>query len=300
VTVECNPEGTSPVRRSCVPTRGGRDPHFARVQSLTPHVLASLGPQAQPTRRCHGRFAAIGEVGFSSSAFDLIYGARGETDDELGGNARGVLRSRPPPPHVEWPTPSRQSPAHERCGATRDRHPDNGRPGSTLLRLPMWGARRGPACPGRDLELVAHPATSVVTKHRTTGTRASNLGVAARPPAISTAAGSGTSGAPERYLAAIAANHSAVAGEERLDPDQRLLESSSWRCDTREGGRRDPHCRTTRWLAGLVGHATPAAPCSLFAVGCSRTRSRAGFRRGPASLGRRGARLPDAFLPDGR
>jgi len=68
-------------------------------------------------------------------------------------------------------------------------------------------------------------------------------------------------------MAAIAAGHSAVAGEERLEPDQRLLEALELAVRTREGvdtaALADDEALMDSWIA------TPAAPCSAFGAGCS-------------------------------
>ena len=66
------------------------------VQSLAPHVLASLGRRHNP-EPCRRAIGAIGEVGFASFSVDLIYGARDETEDDWAATLDGVLGLDPRP-----------------------------------------------------------------------------------------------------------------------------------------------------------------------------------------------------------
>ena len=77
-------------------------------------------------------------------------------------------------------------------------------------------------------------------------------------------------------MAAIAALGSAVAGEESLEPDQRVLEALELAIRTREGVPADA-LPDDLALAGLVERAPRAGRCSLFVAASWRTRSRAGY-----------------------
>ena len=92
------------------------------VQSLAPHVLASLGRRHSP-ETVPRAVAAIGDVGFSSFNIDLIYGARGETDDDWAATLDGVLGLDPSPPHVS--AYALQAEPGTALWRDPDRHPDD-------------------------------------------------------------------------------------------------------------------------------------------------------------------------------
>jgi oxygen-independent coproporphyrinogen-3 oxidase len=77
VTVECNPDNVT-AELLAVYRAGGVTRISLGVQSMVPHVLASLGRTHDPdnVRRA---VALVGEAGFVSFNLDLIYGAAGET-----------------------------------------------------------------------------------------------------------------------------------------------------------------------------------------------------------------------------
>jgi len=206
-------------------------------------------------RRCHGRVAAIGEVGFSSFSVDLIYGARGETDDDWVATLAGVLGLDPPPPHVS--AYALQAEPGTTLWRDPDRHPDND---VQARRYEIAdGVLDAAGLPWYEISNWSRPGHEC--RHN------QNYWHEGEYLGVGCAAHSHLDGrrfwnvrTPERYLAAIAANHSAVAGEERLDSDQRLLESLELavahprrRRRDRTAGRRD--------AGGARGTRTPAAPC---------------------------------------
>jgi len=228
VTVECNPEDvTVDLLRSYA--AAGVTRISLGVQSLAPHVLAALGRRHRP-EAVPGAVAAIDEVGFGSFSVDLIYGARDETDPDWASSLKGVLALDPPPPHVS--AYALQAEPGTVLWRDPDRHPDDdvqarryeladevlGAAGLSWYEISNW-SRPGHEC-----------------RHNQNYWRQSDyLG-------IGCAAHSHLGGrrfwnirSPQRYLAAISANGHAVAGEERLDQDHRLLEALELAIRTREG-----------------------------------------------------------------
>ncbi len=99
VTVECNPESTSPplvaALREAAVTRVSLG-----VQSLRANVLAGLGRHHLPGD-VERAVALVGEAGFATFSVDLIYGGAGESDDDWRRTLEGVLGDLDPsPPHV--------------------------------------------------------------------------------------------------------------------------------------------------------------------------------------------------------
>lgn len=94
VTVECNPDNvTEPLLRAY------RDAGVNRislgVQSMVPHVLASLGREHNPDNVV-AAVDAIRAVGLASFNLDLIYGAHGESLDDWYATLRNALALQPP------------------------------------------------------------------------------------------------------------------------------------------------------------------------------------------------------------
>lgn len=94
VTVECNPDN---VTESLLRTY--RDAGVNRislgVQSMVPHVLASLGREHDPDNVV-AAVDAIHNVGIPTFNLDLIYGAHGESLDDWRETLRGALALSPP------------------------------------------------------------------------------------------------------------------------------------------------------------------------------------------------------------
>jgi putative oxygen-independent coproporphyrinogen III oxidase len=94
VTVECNPDT---VTDELVRTyrSGGVNRLSIGVQSMVPHVLASLGRTHEPTNvRCAVELAR--DAGFETFNLDLIYGAAGETLDDWRRTLDEALDLDPP------------------------------------------------------------------------------------------------------------------------------------------------------------------------------------------------------------
>jgi putative oxygen-independent coproporphyrinogen III oxidase len=251
VTVECNPEDVT-VGLLRTYAAAGVNRVSIGVQSLVPGVLESLGRRHGPGAVTRA-VAAIGEVGFDSFNVDLIYGAAGETDDDWAATLEGVLGLEPCPPHVsayalqaEPGTPLWRDPA---------RHPDDdvqarryeiadealAAAGLRWYEISNW-ARPGHECRHNQnyWQQGEYLGVGCAAHSHLDGRRFWNIR------------------APERYMAAIAAGHSAVAGEERLGPDERLLEALELAIRTREGIEQAA-LDDDEMLAGLVERAAGRA-----------------------------------------
>lgn len=89
VTVECNPEDVD-VRLVEAYAAHGVNRISLGVQSLVPHVLATLGRRHGPPQ-VETAVAAVHAGGIQNLNLDLIYGARGETGEDWGRTVRGAL-----------------------------------------------------------------------------------------------------------------------------------------------------------------------------------------------------------------
>ena len=228
VTVECNPEDVT-VALLARYAAAGVNRISLGVQSLSAHVLASLGRSHSPSAVAKA-VAAIGEVGFSSFSVDLIYGARDEDDADWAASVAGVLALDPPPPHVsayalqaEAGTPLWRDPA---------RHPDDDaqarryeiadelleEAGLSWYEISNW-SRPGHECRHNQnyWRQGEYLGVGCAAHSHLAGRRFWNI----RTPA--------------RYMAAVAAGSSPVAGEESLGPEARLMEALELQVRTREG-----------------------------------------------------------------
>ncbi len=214
VTVECNPDTVTPELVDAYAAGGVNRLSFG-VQSMVPHVLASLGRAHDPdnVRRCVELARGAG-LTFN---LDVIYGAAGETLVDWRHTLEGILELEPP--HVsaygltvEPGTPLADDPS---------RHPDDdlqadeyeladdllSAAGLHWYEVSNW-ALPGHECRHNQLywsqgEYLALGCAAHGHRH---GRRFWNLRT------------------PERYLAAVEAGRSAEAADEELDADARRIE----------------------------------------------------------------------------
>lgn len=221
VTVECNPEDASGARLDAYLSAGVTRMSFG-VQSTAPHVLASLGRSHDPETVPRAVEVAA-SVGFSRVNVDLIYGAAGETDDDWARTIHDVLSLPHPPGHVsayaltvEPGTPLARDPA---------RHPDDDVQAS---RYEMVEAELSAA--GYGWEEVSNWALpGQECRHNQLYWRQGDyvgIGSAAHSHRWDGRAGRRwwNVRTPDRYVAAVEAGGSTVAGEERVEGDQHELE----------------------------------------------------------------------------
>jgi len=94
VTVECNPESVDEEKLAAYRAAGVNRLSFG-VQSMVPHVLASLGRVHDPAAVARA-VALARETGFDNFNLDLIYGAAGETLDDWRRTLDAALALDPP------------------------------------------------------------------------------------------------------------------------------------------------------------------------------------------------------------
>jgi putative oxygen-independent coproporphyrinogen III oxidase len=228
VTVECNPETVSAPLLAAYRAAGVTRLSFG-VQSMVPHVLASLGRDHDPAavRRA---VALAGEAGFAAFNVDLIYGGAGESPTDWRRTLEAVLALDPQPPHVsayaltvEPGTPLAADPA---------RHPHDDDQADKYLVADAILVEAGLAC--YEISNWARPGHEC--RHNLLYWRQGDY------RGIGCAAHSHHQGrrwwnvrTPERYIAAIESGRSPVAAEEVLDPAARRLERLSLALRTRDG-----------------------------------------------------------------
>jgi len=213
VTVECNPEDADPDRTAAYAAAGVNRLSFG-IQSTRPHVLDSLGRRRvrDAPARCAAAATAAGIENFN---LDLIFGAAAERDEDWARVLDDVLALEVVPPHVsayaltvEPGTPLAAEPA---------RHPDED---VQARRYEMADARLAAA--GYRWEEVSNWARPghECRHHQLYWAQGDYLG-------IGSAAHSHRAGrrwwnvrTPERYVAAVEAGSSPVAGAEMLTDEQ--------------------------------------------------------------------------------
>lgn len=94
VTVECNPDNVDDALLRAYKDAGVNRISLG-VQSMVPHVLASLGRQHDPDNVVSA-VDSIRRVGLPTFNMDLIYGTHGESINDWTATVRGALALRPP------------------------------------------------------------------------------------------------------------------------------------------------------------------------------------------------------------
>ncbi len=228
VTVECNPEDVTSSLLARYSAAGVNRVSLG-VQSVVPHVLRSLGRQhdSEATLRA---VAAVGEVGFRSFSVDLIFGAAAETDEDWTASLEAVLGLEPSPPHLS--AYALQAEAGTPLWRDPSRHPDDD---VQARRYEMADAMLEAAgLPWYEISNWARPGHEC-RHNRNYWLQGEYLGVGC-------AAHSHIGGrrfwnirTPERYISAVGSGQTAVAGEERLNPDQAMFETLELAIRTCEG-----------------------------------------------------------------
>lgn len=226
VTVECNPDDVTPSLMEAY-VAGGVNRVSMGVQSMVPHVLASLGRRHRP-ENVRSAVAAARTAGLERINLDLIYGGAGESLDDWRTTIEAVLALEPP--HVsayaltvEAGTPLALEP---------ERHPDDDDLADKYeLADELFEVSGRP-----HYEVSNWAAPGFECQHNLLYWRQGDyLG-------IGCAAHSHRSGrrwwnlrTPERYIAAVAAGESTEASHEDLDADTRRVEGLQLRLRTTEG-----------------------------------------------------------------
>jgi len=228
VTVECNPEDASAERFAAWRDAGVTRVSFG-VQSMVPSVLAGLGRRHGTTQAARAVELA-GEAGFASISVDLILGAAAERDADLLATAEAVLALEPRPHHVsayaltvEPGTALARQPA---------RHPDDDTSARRYELLDAvleaagyrWYEVSNWAVPGHECR---HNALYWAQgDYRGVGCAAHSHERGRRWWNVRT---------PERYIEAVRAGRSAIAGEEVLTPEQTAFEAMALALRTSAG-----------------------------------------------------------------
>jgi putative oxygen-independent coproporphyrinogen III oxidase len=230
VTAECNPEDASADLFSAWRGSGVNRVSFG-VQSMVPGVLESLGRRHTPGS-VKSAVSLAREAGFDSVNVDLIFGAASESDADWERTLEDVLNLDPGPQHVscyaltvEAGTPLASDPA---------RHPDDD---VQARRYEMTEATLSAAGYGwYEVSNWALPGHEC--RHNQLYWRQGDY------RGIGCAAHSHQSGrrfwnvrTPDRYIAAVRAGASPVAGEEILNPFAYEHEGLALRLRTIEGIR---------------------------------------------------------------
>jgi oxygen-independent coproporphyrinogen-3 oxidase len=228
VTVECNPEDAAAERLAAYRDAGVDRMSFG-VQSTARHVLADLGRRHDPDAVVRA-VELVAAAGFLTYNLDLIFGAAGESDEDWERTLVEVLGLGDPPPHVsayaltvEPGTP---------LAADPDRHPDDDvqarryehadmvltAAGYRWEEVSNW-ARPGHGC--RHNQLYWRQGD-----YRGIGSAAHSHDHGRRWWNVRT---------PDRYIDAIEAGRSPVAGQEVLTPAQREIERLTLSLRTPDG-----------------------------------------------------------------
>jgi putative oxygen-independent coproporphyrinogen III oxidase len=226
VTVECNPEDASASLFAAYRAAGVNRMSFG-VQSMATHVLASLGRRHRPDSVARA-LALVAEAGFPTFNVDLIFGAAGETDADWDRTLGEVLTAGPP--HVsayaltvEPGTPLAQDPV---------RHPDDDVQARRYHRADqvLTGA-------GLRWEEVSNWALSGhgCRHNRLYWRQGDYLGVGSAAHSHGAGRRWWTVHTPDRYVAAVEAGRTTVAGEEILTPAQQVFERLALSLRTPEG-----------------------------------------------------------------
>lgn len=227
VTVECNPEDVSSERLAAY-RAGGVTRISLGVQSTVPRVLAGLGRHGSD--RAREAAAAVAAAGFTSWSVDLIIGGPGESDRDWEVGLAETIGPPWSPPHVsayaltvEPGTTLAADPRRhpdEDVQAARYEHADRvlTAAGYRWEEISSW-ARPGHACRHNHLywdQGDYRGIGSAAHSHRA-GRRWWNVRT------------------PDRYVAAVRAGDSAVAGEELLSTEQRRFEALALHLRTPRG-----------------------------------------------------------------
>jgi oxygen-independent coproporphyrinogen-3 oxidase len=228
VTVECNPD-TVHLEQLVAYRRGGVTRLSFGVQSMVPHVLASLGRE-HDIASVHRAVGWAAEAGFATFNVDLIFGAAAESHDDWAATLDAVMALEPQPPHVsayaltvEQGTPLAADPARhpdDDVQATRYLTADErlGRAGLVSYEISNW------AKPGHECR---HNLLYWTQGHyRGIGCAAHSHASGRRWWNVRT---------PERYIAKLAAGESPIAGEEILGEEERAIERLQLALRTRGG-----------------------------------------------------------------
>jgi oxygen-independent coproporphyrinogen-3 oxidase len=230
VTVECNPDSVDARKLDAYRAAGVNRLSFG-VQSMVPHVLRALGRTHDPAN-VERAVALARAAGFERCSVDLIYGTAGESLDDWrqsleGALALGVEHVSAYALTIEAGTPLGRDVAAGRAVAPDDDDQADkyliadevlSAHGYEWYEISNW-ARPGEACRHNELYWSEGEYLGIgcAAHGHTDGRRWWNLRT------------------PDRYIQAVQAGASAVAGDERLEPGARAEEAFALALRTRGG-----------------------------------------------------------------
>ena len=226
VTIECNPDDVTEELFATYRAAGVNRVSIG-VQSMVPHVLASLGRTHVPAN-VERAVAAVHAAGIPTFNLDLIYGAAGESLDDWRHTLEAAIALRPPHVSAYALTIEAGTP----LAAQPERHPDDddladkyeladdllAAAGLANYEVSNW-ARPGHECRHNVLYWQQGDYLgfgSAAHSHRA-GRRFWNVRT------------------PERYIAAVEAGESTEAAGETLDDDTRRIEGLQLALRMRDG-----------------------------------------------------------------
>jgi oxygen-independent coproporphyrinogen-3 oxidase len=230
VTVECNPESVDAAKLAAFRAAGVNRLSFG-VQSMVPHVLASLGRVHDPAA-VEGAVTLAREAGFDNFNLDLIYGAAGESLDDWRRTLDAALALEPPHVSAYALTVEPGTPLGARVRQGEVAAPDDddqadkylaaddvlGAAGLEWYEISNW-ARPGRECRHNLLYWNQGECAGIgcAAHGHTAGRRWWNVRT------------------PERYIALVGAGASTEAGSEELGPAARAEEALVLALRTRNG-----------------------------------------------------------------
>jgi putative oxygen-independent coproporphyrinogen III oxidase len=228
VTLECNPEDVDAGRLAAWRAAGVTRLSVG-VQSTVPAVLVGLG-RRRPPRPIVDVLEEVAAAGFASWSVDLIIGGAGETDRAWRRTVEDVLGLPAPPPHVsayclivEPGTPLARDPG---------RHPDD----DAQVRRYLWTDATLTAAGYQWEEISNWARPGHECRHNWAyWTQGDHLGIGAAAHSHRRGRRWWNIAHLDRYLAALAAGRSPVAGGEVLDAEQRAFERLALALRTRIG-----------------------------------------------------------------
>jgi oxygen-independent coproporphyrinogen-3 oxidase len=226
VTIECNPDTLDEAKLAGYRAAGVNRVSLG-VQSMVPHVLATLGRTHDP-ENVRRSAAAIENVGFDSWNMDLIYGSVGESVDDWRRTLEGALALRPP--HVsaygltvEAGTPLANDPA---------RFPDDDDQAEKYELAEALLTSAGLA--NYEVSNWARPGHEC-RHNRLYWSQGEYLGVGCAAHSHRAGRRFWNVRTPERWLSLVAAGESVEAAGEELDAEERALEGLQLALRMREG-----------------------------------------------------------------
>jgi oxygen-independent coproporphyrinogen-3 oxidase len=254
VTVECNPDSVDAAKLAAYRAAGVDRLSFG-VQSMVPHVLASLGRTHDPQGAARAVHLAR-DAGFARVNLDLIFGAAGETFDDWRRTLDGALALGPDHVSAYALTVEPATPLGRRVAAGITAAPDDDDQADRYALADR--ALRGAGLEWYEISSWAAPGQEC-RHHLLYWDQGEYLG-------IGCAAHGHTGGrrwwnvrTPERYVERVLAGEPAEAGSERLDAGARAGEALALALRTRRGALPPPGAGEE--VAGLVaGGLLGAAP----------------------------------------